>query len=157
MNEIEESQEMARDIPSDIVSYNGNPKGLHLYFEQKQEIAQALYEKCYRNCKDKVVLSREEYENLGLVVETIQEYETVNGQPKLINEKKIVKKLKTDFTDLLNQEIRELQIAQARKETAEKFAQALLQELELLGYDESDFSVMAVKVLAKQFGMEVEE
>ena len=86
-------------------------------------IAEKLYNKLFS--EGSVVLSREEYENLGLAVETIQEYECVNGQPKLIKEKKLVKKLKTDFVDLLNQEIRELQIAQqARKETAK----------EILGY-----------------------
>lgn len=75
-----------------------------------------------------VVLTREEFENLGLVVETVQEYESQNGQPVLVKERKVVKKSQTDFVELLNRETRELQISlQARKETAEKFAEKLFE------------------------------
>lgn len=147
------------------------------YLHYKQ-MAEHFYNLGYRKLlKDSVVLSKEKYENLGLVVETIQEYETVNGQPKLVNEKKIVKKLKTDFTDLLNQEIRELQIAQASKETAEKFFKELKTRLkdcpevieegynvqnsvdyfeDIIGYDKFCVDEI-IKELAKQFGVEIKE
>lgn len=89
--------------------------------------AEKLYNAGYRKIPEgAVVLTREEFESLGLVVETVQEYESQNGQPVLVKERKVVKKLQTDFTELLNQEIRELQLAQTRKETAEKF-KALLE------------------------------
>lgn len=39
---------MALDIPQKIVAYNGDPEGLYLYIEQREEIAQALYELGYR-------------------------------------------------------------------------------------------------------------
>lgn len=74
--------------------------------------AKALFEKGYRKIPENaVVLTREEFDNLGLVLETVQEYESdEKGQPILVKERKTVKKLRTDFTELLNQEIRELQI-----------------------------------------------
>lgn len=104
--------------------------------------AEKLYKAGYRKIPENaVVLTREEFESLGLVVETVQEYESQNGQPVLVKERKVVKKLQTDFTELLNQEIRELQLAQTRKETAEKFAERLklkLKELELGGWVESE-------------------
>ena len=51
-------------------------------------------------------------------------------------ERKVVKKLQTDFTELLNQEIRELQLAQTRKETAEKFAE----RVKAMAYQSTDWS-----------------
>lgn len=44
-----------------------------------------------------------------------------------------------------------------RKQTARDFVKDLLQELDLVGYDKSDFCVTAVKLVAKQYGVEVEE
>ena len=101
-------------------------------------IAKRLERKGYRKIPENaVVLTREEYENLGLFVETVQEYESQNGQPILVKEKKVVKKSQTDFVDLLNREIRELQISQqARKETAEKFAE----RLKAMAYQSTDWS-----------------
>lgn len=43
---------MVRDIPSEIVAYDNDPKGQHLYGEQRQQIAQVLCDKGYRNQKD---------------------------------------------------------------------------------------------------------
>lgn len=42
-----------------------------------------------------------------------------------------------------------------RKQTARDFVKDLLQELDLVGYDKSDFCVTAVKLVAKQYGVEV--
>lgn len=95
-----------------------------IYHEKasSEQIAQGLVNAGYRKIPENaVVLTREEFDKLGLVVETVQKYESdEKGQPILVEEQKIVKKLRTDFTELLNQEIRELNLAQARKETAEK-------------------------------------
>lgn len=41
-------EEMAKDIPSRIVAYNSDPKGRHLYIEQRKCIAEALYNAGYR-------------------------------------------------------------------------------------------------------------
>lgn len=43
-----EIEEMMLDVPQNIVAYDGNPVGQHLYGEQRQEIAEALYNAGYR-------------------------------------------------------------------------------------------------------------
>lgn len=44
-----EIEEMILAVPQKIVAYDGNPAGQHLYGEQRQEIAEALYNAGYRN------------------------------------------------------------------------------------------------------------
>ena len=48
MNEKQEIKELMLDIPQNIVAYDGNPAGQHLYGEQRQQIAEALYKAGYR-------------------------------------------------------------------------------------------------------------
>jgi regulator of replication initiation timing len=125
MNEIEQKQieEMAREIQKSV-------DGCANYWAKL--IATYLYEQGYRNVKDKVVSSKEEFDELGLVVETVQEYESdEKGQPILVKEQKILKKLQTDFTELLNQEIRELQLAQVCKGMQEENGQLRLENNDL--------------------------
>lgn len=43
-----EIREMILTVPQKIVAYDMNPKGQHLYGEQRQEIAEALYNAGYR-------------------------------------------------------------------------------------------------------------
>ena len=43
-----EVEEMMLTIPQKIVAYDGNPAGQHLYGEQRQEIAEVLYNAGYR-------------------------------------------------------------------------------------------------------------
>lgn len=43
-----EIEEMMLAVPQKIVAYDMNPKGQHLYGEQRQEIAEALYNVGYR-------------------------------------------------------------------------------------------------------------
>nr|DAD76284.1 MAG TPA: hypothetical protein [Siphoviridae sp. cttDR14] len=70
MNKEQQIKEMLLDVPQKIVAYDGNPAGQHLYGEQRQEIAEALYNAGYRNPpEDSVVLSREEHE---ILVKTAQ-------------------------------------------------------------------------------------
>ena len=67
MTKKEQIKEMMLTVPQKIVAYDGNPAGQHLYGEQRQEIAEALYNAGYRKLpEDSVVLSREEYERLKL-------------------------------------------------------------------------------------------
>lgn len=49
-------EKLAEYIPSDILSCEGQPKGLHLYREQRRDIARGILE------QGLVVLTREEYE-----------------------------------------------------------------------------------------------
>lgn len=48
MTEQEQIEEMMLDIPQTIVAYDANPKGQHLYGEQRLQIAEALYNAGYR-------------------------------------------------------------------------------------------------------------
>lgn len=48
VNEKKEIKELMLDIPQKIVAYDGNPAGQHLYGEQRQQIAEALYKADYR-------------------------------------------------------------------------------------------------------------
>ena len=52
---------MILDVPQKIVAYNGNPAGQHLYGEQRQQIAEMLYDKGYRKVPfGAVILTPEE-------------------------------------------------------------------------------------------------
>ena len=65
-----EIEQMMLTVPQKIVAYDSNPAGQHLYGEQRQEIAEALYNAGYRKPpEDSVVLSREEHE---ILVKTAQ-------------------------------------------------------------------------------------
>ena len=66
MTKQEEVNEMMLAVPQTIVAYDANPKGQHLYGEQRRQIAVALYDVGYRKIdEDSVVISREEYETLS--------------------------------------------------------------------------------------------
>ena len=43
-----ELREMILTVPQKIVAYDSNPAGQYLYYEQRQEIAEALYNAGYR-------------------------------------------------------------------------------------------------------------
>ena len=52
MNKEQQVKEILLDIPQKIVTYGGIPAGQHLYCEQRQEIAEALYNAGYRKVAD---------------------------------------------------------------------------------------------------------
>lgn len=102
-----EIEEMILTVPQKIVAYDMNPKGQHLYGEQRQEIAEALYNAGYRKLpEDSVVLSREEYDNLKLELQKAHNKGVQAG---------------FDMTKFKEQSIKN----KASKETAEKFAEKL--------------------------------
>lgn len=43
----EQIEQMMLDVPQTIVAYDANPKGQHLYGEQRLQIAEILYDKDY--------------------------------------------------------------------------------------------------------------
>lgn len=45
--EQEQIKEMMLDVPQTVVAYDANPKGQHLYGEQRLQIAEILYDKGY--------------------------------------------------------------------------------------------------------------
>ena len=54
-------KKMILDVPQKIVAYNGNPAGQHVYGEQRQQIAEMLYDKGYRKVPfGAVILTPEE-------------------------------------------------------------------------------------------------
>lgn len=52
MTKQEQINEMLLYVPQTIVAYDANPKGQHLYGEQRQQIAKALYDAGYRKIDD---------------------------------------------------------------------------------------------------------
>ena len=48
MNKEQQIEEIMLTIPQKIVAYNGDPKGQHLYGEQRLQIAEVLYNAGYR-------------------------------------------------------------------------------------------------------------
>lgn len=51
-----EIEEMMLTVPQKIVAYDGNPAGQHLYGEQRQQIAEALYNAEYRKIDENCVV-----------------------------------------------------------------------------------------------------
>ena len=52
MTKQEQIEKLMLDIPQTIVAYDANPKGQHLYGEQRLQIAEVLYDKGYRNVSE---------------------------------------------------------------------------------------------------------
>ena len=62
MNKGQQIKQMMLNVPQKIVAYDGNPAGQHLYGEQRQQIAEALYNAGYR----KVSASEAELQELNI-------------------------------------------------------------------------------------------
>lgn len=52
MNKQEQIEKMMLDVPQTIAAYDANPKGQHLYGEQRLQIAEVLYDKGYGNVSE---------------------------------------------------------------------------------------------------------
>lgn len=66
--EQEQIEKMMLDVPQTIVAYDANPKGQHLYGEQRLQIAEILYDKGY----GKVSEYKAEIERLKEVIEVFK-------------------------------------------------------------------------------------
>lgn len=73
MTEQEQINEMLLYVPQTIVAYDANPKGQHLYGEQRRQIAEALYEAGYRKIKGKDETLEEQIKHLNTIVERLDE------------------------------------------------------------------------------------
>ena len=63
-----EIEEMMLTVPQKIVAYDGNPAGQHLYGEQRQQIAEVLYDKGYGNVSEyRAEIKQLEKENAHLL------------------------------------------------------------------------------------------
>lgn len=68
MTDKEQIDEMMLDVPQTIVAYDANPKGQHLYGEQRLQIAEVLYDKGYGNVSEyRAEIKRLEKENAHLL------------------------------------------------------------------------------------------
>ena len=166
------TKKIAELIPSKIVSYDGRSKGQHLYIEQKMEIAKEMMkqgvvvwtmdehaklvsqvrQEFEHEYKDKVVLTKEEYEQL-------QQSYIVKAYDKLRAENKELLKIKENALELLKQG--EQQILTIRKETAREILKEILRTPIKLSYglDERTVNIMTatlkVNELEKQYGVEL--
>ena len=63
-----EIEEIMLAVPQKIVAYDANPKGQHLYGEQRLQIAEVLYDKGYGNVSEyRAEIKRLEKENAHLL------------------------------------------------------------------------------------------
>ena len=78
MAKVNAIDETSKNIPQKIVAYNGDPKGQHLYLEQRFEIAEALYNAGYRKQSEDVVevvrCGKCEHWNNGVCYNEAQKY-----------------------------------------------------------------------------------
>ena len=117
------------------------------------QACEALMSKGYRNCKDKVVLSKKEY---GEYVELRN-----SEVGELVKENRELGKQCLDWMKLYHKQLAKTD--EARKETAEKYFNAVIEMLkEVKQFETIDIKDLVFlheknKEYAKQFGVEVEE
>lgn len=80
----EQIEKMMRDVPQTIVAYDANPKGQHLYGEQRLQIAEILYDKGYGDVseyKAEIERLRQEVRNTDKMARnTIEQYRAENKE-----------------------------------------------------------------------------
>ena len=73
MTRQEQINEMLLYVPQTIVAYDANPKGQHLYSEQRQQIAEVLYNAGYRKIRERGETLEAEIKHLNTIVERLDE------------------------------------------------------------------------------------
>ena len=73
MTKQEQINEMLLYVPQTIVAYDANPKGQHLYGEQRQQIAEVLYKAGYRKIRETDDALEEQIKHLNTIVERLDE------------------------------------------------------------------------------------
>ena len=73
MTEQEQINEMLLYVPQTIVAYDANPKGQHLYGEQRLQIAEVLYKAGYRKIRETDDALEEQIKHLNTIVERLDE------------------------------------------------------------------------------------
>ena len=69
----EQINEMLLYVPQTIVAYDANPKGQHLYGEQRLQIAEVLYKAGYRKIMETDDALEEQINHLNTIVERLDE------------------------------------------------------------------------------------
>ena len=93
--EQEQIEKMMLDVPQTIVAYDANPKGQHLYGEQRLQIAEILYDKGYGDVSE----YKAEIERLKAEYEKLQE---LFAKYQLASDKEIRAQVKQAKIDILN-------------------------------------------------------
>lgn len=149
-------EEMAKDIFNTCAWRFGNPSD---YKEICNDIAKDLIKLDYRNCKDKVVLSKEEY------AEYVELRNSEVGE--LVKENRQLGKQCLDWMKLYHKQLTKTD--QARKETAKEIlkkmlanAKRLKEQFNSTTYGKNkehliatiEIEIAGIKNLAKQYGVE---
>ena len=82
MNKEQQIEEMMLTVPQKIVAYDGNPAGQHLYGEQRQQIAETLYNAGYRKVPEYAVIipSEEREEEIKATNEILAERDGLKAE-----------------------------------------------------------------------------
>ena len=106
MTKQEQVDEMMLDVPQTIVAYDANPKGQHLYGEQRLQIAEVLYDKGYGNVSEyRAEIKRLEKENAHLLKACEEQFTfntTTNKKFSIFNlvRKEFAEKLKENSIEI---------------------------------------------------------
>lgn len=144
MTKQEQIEEMKTLLLETYVEWLDKPaedKKPNLYDMDANKLYNAGYRKIPENA---VVLTKEEYDKLGLFEESVQEYKSDNGQLVLVKERKTLQKYSTDIADFI------------RKETAKEIFNELIDSSNKITFFDCRMA-LGLDKLAKQYGVEVEE
>lgn len=111
MDKQEQINEMVLAVPQTIVAYDANPKGQHLYGEQRRQIAEALYDVGYRKVPDDI------RELIDVLAEGANKYKNLEIKYSNLYDKY---RLCKDANETLKQNV-----ITARKETAKEIISAM--------------------------------
>lgn len=107
MTKQEQIEEMLLAVPQTIVAYDGNPKGQHLYVEQRRQIAEALYEAGYRReatITSDFIKMVQRHAKIDLLKELIDGYGRDYISPVGLEKYKVVRVLKEIIEEIQNAE-----------------------------------------------------
>ena len=117
MTDKEQIKELMLEVPQTIIAYDGNPKGQHLYSEQREQIAEALYNAGYR----KVSKEAQEMVSNALVYSKRLKIEKSAEQVRKDTAKEILQKIKGRANWFLESQIQEDHFVEQIKELAEEY------------------------------------
>lgn len=133
MNKEQQIEEIMLTIPQKIVAYNGDPKGQHLYGEQRLQIAEVLYNAGYRKVPKGSFVCSERETNLDVEVcnncgmqqadelfERDKEIERLKAENKRLSEKLVQILLSIDTVKEMNAMCN---IDEQRKQAVKEFAE----------------------------------
>lgn len=140
MNKEQKIEEIMLTIPQKIVAYDGNPAGQHLYGEQRQEIAEALYNAGYRKTftSDLASDTQKAYKE-GYIkgfADGEEEFETIkNRNAELIKERDDLREKHREYEKPIDKFIKDRE-SKAVKEFAEKLKNVIHERDYVQGYAE---------------------